>query len=293
MKTILVATDFSPAADNAANFALHLAKGAGTGLKLCSAFNAPIETPMEAQLDWPPADYDSLKTKTTENLRLLSEKLTKVELEGADTRNSMPGIEFISELGPVYEVITKIVKDQELSFVVMGLRGAGIVSRAVFGSNTHDMIEKASFPVLIVPANAKFSGLIKIAFATDLSHTDINVLQSLSGLARQFNAEIFVAHVTNEKFEDYQHQHKVNSFLNDITNKINYPKIYFRRVKSMDIEHGLGWLSVYGQIDLLVMVHRKHNVLDEVFEGSHTQKLARHIQIPLLVFPSDYKAAIV
>ena len=208
--------------------------------------------------------------------------------ESTDPQSLHTLIEYTSQVGRVTDVVHNLVEDQKLSMVVMGMSGAGMVSRVLLGSNSRDMIEKASFPVLLIPSTAEYKGIHKIAFATDLSNADINVVHALAGLASSFNAEILLAHVTDEKYDDQHHQHKVDSFLNDITCKINYPKIYYRHIKSMDVDHGLEWLTEHGQIDMLAMVHRRLNVFDRIFTGSHTQKLAKYIELPLLVFPAGY-----
>lgn len=288
MKTLLVPTDFSPAANNAARYAMHLAKGMKAGIKLCNAFKVPAEAPMAARIAWPLEDYTSLKNEITEELRLLAGALTQEELSYPDLQDCHPQVDYISEVGTVTDVVRNLVESQKLPMVVMGMSGAGMVSRLVLGSNSHDMVEKASFPVLLIPSAVAYNGIHKIAFATDLSSGDIEVIHSLAGLAYFFNAEVLLAHVTDEKYDNPGHQHKIDSFLNDITSKLDYPKIYYRHIKSMDVDRGLEWLTEHGQIDMLAMVHRKHNIFDMLFNGSHTQKLAKHIELPLLVFPVGY-----
>jgi nucleotide-binding universal stress UspA family protein len=292
MKTILVPTDFSPAADNAARYALHLAKGMQAGIKLCNAFLVPLETPTASQVVWPLEDYTSVKYETTEELKIFAQKLMEQETVFGDTNAYHPVVEYLSEVGSVADVVADIVEEEKLPLVVMGMSGAGLVSRFVLGSSSRKMIEKARFPVLLVPPKFVFNGIKKIAFATDLSKADIDVINSISGLARSFNAEILIAHITDETYDKQEHQHKMDAFLSDITGKIDYPKIYYRHIKSMDVDHGLDWLTEHGQIDILAMVHRQHSIVDRIFVGSHTQKLARHIKLPLLVFPIGHQPII-
>lgn len=292
MKTIVVPTDFSPAAENAARYALHLAKGMQAGIKLCNAFLVPLETPMASQVVWPLEDYTSIKYETTEELKIFAEKLLEEEKVFNDNEPYHPVVEYISEVGSVADVVADLAEAEKSPVVVMGMSGAGMVSRFILGSSSRKMIEKARFPVLLVPAKFIFNGIKKIAFATDLSSGDIDVINSITGLAQPFNAEILIAHVTGETYDKQEYQHKVDAFLNDITGKINYPKIYYRHIKSVDVDHGLDWLTAHGQIDILAMVHRQHSIIDRVFEGSHTQKLARHIKLPLLAFPIGHQQII-
>ncbi|GAC1312599.1 MAG: hypothetical protein NVSMB24_34410 [Mucilaginibacter sp.] len=291
MKKILVATDFSPAADNAARYALNLAGVLRTGIKLCTAFKVPAETPMAAQVVWPLEDYTSLKSETMEDLKSLAEKLINEEFPEKERQSFYPLIDYTSEIGTVTAVIRNLMEDQRLPLVVMGMSGAGMMSRFFLGSSSREMIEKASAPVLLIPSQTAYKDIKKIAFATDLSTGDIDVIHSLAGLAYPFNAEILLAHVTPDSV-DGPYQRKIDNFLNEVTCKVNYPRIYYRPVKSSSIDHGLEWLAANGQADMLAMVHRKQNIFDRMLTGSHTQKLARHIKLPLLVFPQGYQSII-
>jgi hypothetical protein len=78
----------------------------------------------------------------------------------------------------------------------------------------------------------------------------------------------------------------IEKFLLEISNKANYPQIYYRIIKHDKVELGLDWLCEYGHIDMLAMVHRPHDFLDSILNSSHTKKMAGHIAIPLLVFPT-------
>lgn len=291
MKTILVPTDFSAAADNAARYALRLAKCLHTGMELSHAFAVPLEAPGAAQLAWPAEDYSSLKEQVTSDLSALSDKLEREERGVSSPQSYHPRVGYSSEVGTVKDMIRNKVAEQQLNLVVMGMSGAGGLSRFFLGSQSRELIEVATFPVLLVPKNAVYTPVRKIAFATDLGVEDIEVIHALAGLARLLNAEILITHCTNEKYEPVSHAGQVDEFLAGLTAKADYDKIYYRHVKSADIDRGLDWLSEHGQVDVLAMVHHPRHFLNKLLSGSHTQAMARHIHIPLLVFPPAYCAA--
>jgi len=292
MKAILVPTDFSITADNAARYAMHLAREMHTNLELCNAIKIPIEALAAAQVVWPLEDYSAIKNSVTEELSFLSEKLELEDRAITGPQSYHPIASYTSEIGSVNDVVRNIVDEQKTNLVVMGMPGMSGLSRLVLGSSSRDMIDIASFPILLVPSNTPFKKINKIAFATDLSKGDIEVIHSLASFAYYFNAEILIAHITDEKFEKKTEQKKIDAFLSEVTSKANYPKIYYRHVKSIDVDHGLDWLSEHGLIDMLAMVHRPHHFLSKLINGSHTQKMATHITIPLLVFPPEYSGAI-
>lgn len=285
MKTIIVPTDFSPAANNAARYAMHLAKEIKAHVLLCSAMLIPVEGPMADQIVWPLESYDSLKKAVDDELAHFVEELSDKETDRSVPGSYHPAVTAKSEIGDVVDVVRNLADDAEASIAVMGVSGAGGLSRFFLGSKSRDMIEMAGFPVLLIPAEFIFKAIKKIAFATDLSVGDIETIYSLVGLAKCFNAEILITHITDKKYDAGETKKMVDGFLTHVSNRVNYPKIYYRHIKSMDVDHGLDWLTEHSMIDMLAMVHRPHDTLDRIFKGSHTQKLAKHVTIPLLVFP--------
>lgn len=290
MKTILVPTDFSPAAENAAQYALQLARVLKTNIKLCSAIKVIPEGFSTETLVWPLEDYDSLKKSITAELKAVCDRLqlAKYNTTGDHT---FPRISFTSQVGDVTEVVKDVVDIGRIPLVVMGMSGAGALSRLVLGSQSDNMIDHAHFPLLLIPHDVTYKVIHKIAFATDLNPHDLEVIYSLAAYARNFNAEILIAHITNEKYDATEHQKMVDNFLSDVTCKANYDKIYYRHVKSIDVEHGLDWICQHSFSDMIVMSHSKHNFIDAFFNGSQTKKLARHVNIPMMVYPKHVRSS--
>ena len=170
--------------------------------------------------------------------------------------------------------------------IIMGMSGAGAVTRLLMGSASRRVIEQAQCPVLLMPSDFKFSEIRKIALASDLGKADLEVIHSLTALAAQFEADLVITHVTDDFQDTAEHQKKSEAFLREVTNKINYNRIYYRHVKNADIDQGLDWLAENGKIDLMAMVHHQKGLLSRIISGSHTKSLLGHIGIPLLVFPA-------
>jgi nucleotide-binding universal stress UspA family protein len=281
MKTILVPTDFSVPAENAAHYAMDLAEGLKANILLCHAIKIPAETAMAPHVAWTLEDYNTVKQDVMVELQTLTKRLKESIMD----KEFRPGVSCVAEIGEVADVIRNLVANERLSLVVMGMSGAGTISRFFLGSNSKALIDKANFPLLLIPPGCKFKNIHKIAFATTLDKRDIERINQLANVARLINAEILLVNVSNRKSDSNEQQKKVEDFLNDITCKINYPKIYYRQIKNEDVDNGLDWLTQHGQIDILVMVHHKADIYKNIFEGSHTQRIARHIHMPLMVFP--------
>jgi hypothetical protein len=96
-----------------------------------------------------------------------------------------------------------------------------------------------------------------------------------------------ITHVADQGASEAEEHTVIKKYFNKVASQVKYPNIYYRAVKSKSIVNGLDWLTENSDIDMLVLVHRKRNFLERIFEGSVTQKMADHTTTPMLVFPAS------
>lgn len=271
MKTVLALTDFSPAADNACMYAMHIAKALEASLKICIAVKSDSS-----------AKHVQLKGTVQEKIEALVEKV-RAESARTDSDSHHQEIDYIGGNGSVLEVAASMVNEFEVSLVVMGISGA---DGHELGVNTKQMMEQAKFPVVLVPAKAKFRNMHKIAFATEMKRGDISLLKALVPLVKHIETEIQVAHITNHKYDDAEHKRLTDGFMENAVAKTGYPHITYEHVKSINLEHGLTWILEHGNIGMLVTVHHQHSFIGGLFNVNHTENLAKRTHLPLMIFPA-------
>jgi len=288
MKNILVATDFSVPAENAAHYAIQLAKLIKANVMLCNAYKVPADAPMAAQVAWPLVNEEDMRSETGGSLTQLVDKLSNV----CSTDGFCPEITFESEKGEVCQVIDRFVKQKEIELVVMGMAGAGKLIQWALGSNSKTMIDGAEFPVLYVPGVAGFHGIKKIAFASSLSVDELEPLEFLCKLARPMDAEVVVYHICGSELKRSEELGGIDKdFYENVAQKIDYKKIKYENIWHSDIHEGLRWIRNNNDIDIIAMVHQQHNLVDKLVNGSYTHKLSRFTTVPLLIFQPKNKVA--
>jgi len=278
MKKFLFPTDFSANATHALNYGYSLAKRVKANIIICNAVIEPAEVPQTGMVGWPMEESELLLEESSHALKLLREQLDEKE----ETVGFNPIIDTKNNAGTVIEMVNHLGHDNDIGLVIVGTHGSSGLNTLLLGNHSRQLIDNINRPLLLVPPSAPIKPIKKIAFATDFENPakDLECIYQLILLARPLNAEILITNIFDEK-ENY---HK--EFMNELTNKADYPHIYYRFVKAYRPEAGLDWLCEHGQIDILAMVHRSHNFIDSLFRGSQTQKMANHIAIPLLVFPA-------
>jgi nucleotide-binding universal stress UspA family protein len=283
MKKILIATDFSANAAHAAEYGYAIASQVKDDVILCNAFIVPAEMPQGGTLVWPQFEYDELVQSSASELNEL-----KKQLEHNNSDSSFkPGITSTSEVGAVTDVITEITGKADVELTVMGTHGAGKLDTFLVGNHSRRMINNTKGPLLLVPGSTAIKPIKKVAFATDLNdpERDLKAIYELIPLLKRLNAELLLTHIYNGDDPTYKFKKHIQQLLVELSNKANFPNIFYRIVSSNKAERGLDWLCDHGHVDVLAMVHRKHDLLDNLLIGSHTQKMADHIHIPLLVVP--------
>lgn len=285
MKTILMLTDFSIRADNAADFALKIAQKTKSNLLLCNMFLLPFSDPLTAQMAWPVENYDSIEKESKEDLSALGARLAnKLDYE-YKTGDFRPEIEQFSTVGSLAEIFQGIIEKYDLLLAVISQHDPANSGSFSFEDHAKMIIEKANFPVLVVPESARFNGFKKIAFASDLSLSDVDVLHRIVQFAGYFDALVNVTHVNDENALDEHEVQNGRQFFSMVAGEINYPGLSFKALKSGSVTKGLDWLAENGDIDLLVLVHRKRNFFFRLLEGSVTHKMANHVKVPLFALP--------
>jgi nucleotide-binding universal stress UspA family protein len=286
MKSLLVATDFSPGANHAAEYAYRLAAELRRDLVLCNAFFVPSDAPDAAMVAWPLAEYEELNEESEAELKSLKDQLIKND----HNFSFKPGINTIHEAGTIVELLNVIADEGNTELTVLSTHTRSGLSALIMGNHSRQMIDTTKGLLLLVPPTAKVAPIKKIAFATDFSdpENDLKIIYKLIQIIRPLNAELLITHINHEAWPETKWRESLEQFLIEISNKANYPQIFYRIVRSEKAEKGLEWLCDHGQVDVLAMVHRDHGILAEIISGSHAKKMAGMINIPLLVIPENF-----
>jgi nucleotide-binding universal stress UspA family protein len=286
MKTLLVATDFSANAKHAVDYAYKLAEQMRANMVLCNAFIIPAEVPDAGFVSWPMYEYEEMLKDSGEELKALR---TTLEEENKDAIFK-PAIHCANDVGTVPDVINEIVEQKNILISVMATHGGNRLSELMIGNHSRRMIDETTIPLLLVPHNAEIKAVKKVVFATDFAQPerDLQIIYKLINLIRPLNAELLITHIESTKEGRPDFKKWLDNFLVNLSDKADYPHIYYRLVKGNTPERGLEWLSEYGHVDVLAMVHREHDMFAKIFRGSHTQKMANQLRIPLLVLPENY-----
>lgn len=143
MKTILIATDFSPASRNASLYGIELAKALKANIILFNAFKASASSSPELK-----------KSKLRYDALMQSDKRLLEEADFLDPEHTI--MEIICDEGVAYHSIMDIANEKKVDCIVVGRKGNGSAIKDLFGSTATALTKNSNIPVIVVPEEAKF-----------------------------------------------------------------------------------------------------------------------------------------
>lgn len=274
MESILLPTDFSATATNAALYALQLAKQMGiTRLVLYHSYEIPVSvdpiTPGVQMLD-----LESIKEGSAEGLAGFAAKIKP--FAGNIT------IENFNEYGSLADGLDEVCAKTNAVVVVMGITGGGKLEEKLIGSVSVSVGKHTQTPVIIVPAEATFSEVRSVALASDFERAETNIpVARIQRFLERSGARLFVfhyeekepltlpSHVMGEDFE----MHRVLAPLNP-TYHFGHGKHFLEAVNDF---------VVANNIDIVISIPKEHGFFASLFSGeSHTKMLAFHSRVPVM-----------
>jgi nucleotide-binding universal stress UspA family protein len=141
LQRILCATDFSPQAKVALEYAAELSSRLGAPLLLLAAFQIPIYPLPEGVMVRTSETISQLLAQTSNDLaaaRLSASEAGALEVETV-----------VVEGNPASEIV-RVAAERGIDLIVLGSHGRGGISRAILGSVADKVMRTAACPVLIV-----------------------------------------------------------------------------------------------------------------------------------------------
>lgn len=283
MKTIVVPTDFSATAANAADYAVHFAQQVKADrIVLLHAYEIPVAIdPMMPGIQIP--EIDSFKESAEKRLYQFRSDLV---LKYADT-----GIVFdiLAVYGSILSALEDFSEKDPIELVVMGITGGGALEETLIGSNTVHIAEHSHIPLMIVPAKSPFRPIQKLLFACDFNDAEKYIpVKQIANIQQLTNASLLVFNIESapDEFEQtFPGTVMGESFAVHSTLESLNPTYHFSHEENF--VEGVNQFVDAQEIDVVITVPKEHNFFAQLFSSSHTKKLAFHSHVPILVLSKN------
>lgn len=279
MKNILVPTDFSENAWNALKYAQQLFDRNKCNfylLHVSDFINYPAN-PVANRIneDLPLVDC-AVPSKTQ-----LNDLMRKVKNTFFNKNHKYFSIH---EHGFFLESIKKNIAEKKIDLVVMGTKGASGLRKHIIGSNTREVITKVKCNTVIIPKGIQFSEPKEVAFPTDYNNfCSHQILDAVTEMLRLGKANIHVMNVSKMDRHLTKVQERNQEYLYDYLNEAFPKNSSFHTITNKSVNAAIQCFVDSRDIDMIIMVAKNLNFLQQIFFDSLVEKISFHTTVPFFV----------
>ena len=273
MKTILVITDHSNAAEHAARFALCIAQMLPA--KVLLAHNSvPEIAPAEHVLAGDGAE-ETLCLKANH----VFDNLTALNIAHDGFK---PEIDEINIADKLDSQLIEFINQDHIWMVVKGMPAHATTS--VHEINLNSILNRVQCPLMLVPEGWPLKQIERIAYMADLRYCRTRIVRYLEELAGASGADLSVAHLSAKGLPHMAEDYALSVFSEEVSGNAQYERLFFNNIRERDLPTAVDVIINGLHTDLLAIVnHRFH--FEEIMGMYITNQLPLYITVPLLIFP--------
>lgn len=267
MKNILLPTDFSPNARNAAAYALQFFRDTPCTFHLLHVIPVPPNKLVSSYLTTSPA----VQEKFDDLLDWLNSIKT----------NPQHKFTIAFKANFLIEAVRSQVLEKKIDLILMGTKGASNKEGAVIGRNTSDVMMKVKCPILAISENAVYRSPEEILFPTDYKIPyEGKMLNTLYDVVKRSKAAVKVLELFTTDGEPTSEQKQNKQLLQSFFAPYEplLQTYYPGKDDSSDSIFGSNTKS-----DMIVMAAKNLNVCHKLLRNHQSTQIPFIRQLPLLI----------
>ncbi|BDD08385.1 universal stress protein UspA [Fulvitalea axinellae] len=277
MKTILVPSDFSEQAGYALDFAFELAKKNQSKLILLHVVEGVGVASGAISADMASgAEVTSDDVYMLQLIRVAKDKLADT---ASESRFSEVELETKIQIGNPYGSIAEEVTENDVDLVIMGSTGASGIDEVLIGSNTEKVVRYSKCPVLTVKSEVKCEDIKNIAFATNFTDTDENVIKELVALQKTLGAKLHLIRVNTPS--NFTVDREAKKLMSEYAEKHGLEDFTLNIYNDLDEEDGILFFARETGADLIAMATHGRTGFFHLISGSIAEDVVNHAQKPV------------
>jgi nucleotide-binding universal stress UspA family protein len=271
MKTIIAPTDFTPGSLAAVNYAADMACVIGANVYLLHVCQVAVVVS-----EIPVSDYLLVNQLETAEDRMGSLERTIRSRVGERVK-----ITGKVEQGDVVAEIKKHCEALDTYAVVMGAETASTFERVLVGGRTISAVRNLRWPVIVVPAGVQFSSINKVGLACDYKDVVETIpAQEIKHLVKDLHAQLHILYINrNTETELSAEMIEESAWLQEMFSDLE-PEYHY--ITKDNVENSIIEFADKNHLDLLIIIPKKRNLLNRIFQHSHTKPMVIHSHVPVM-----------
>ena len=275
MKTILYATDYSKNSVTALQWADTLRRTLNAKLYVLHVFDMSVTFVSTVSIAYARLEETTFKTHMQRLHQFYTEHL------GTEPNGNVEIL--VSENSITSHGILEKVEAINADLIVIGMKGSTAVRQLFVGSTASALIDTSYVPVLTIPEGNQPVSLKNIVYATAFEQADILAVHRLVALAKPFDAEIKLIHISPQ--HEYAGEEQMAWFREMLQQKVTYPNISFELRFAEDIVPSLNSYVEEVAGDMIAMLEREgHSLLKSIWHRDAVKRMKAEGSVPVLSF---------
>lgn len=270
MKTILVPTDYSETADNALQYAIQLAGITDAKIILLHVYQQPV----------PIGDMPMVFISPAEIAQIEEDHISKLRESVLKAAPNKISVETLLRTGFVRDEIIAVAGEKNVELIVMGITGSNLNVVRMMGNVTTGVFKKTKIPVLVIPKEARYREIKRIALAhdrkTELPPKAVEFIKYFTDL---FKAKLLVINMADPF--DFGSQKGLKT-VGEIENSLGGLPVSILIDEEENIADGLDSFVEDEHCDWLIMIPHLYRSPTDLFHQSTTKQAAFQVAVPLL-----------
>jgi nucleotide-binding universal stress UspA family protein len=215
-------------------------------------------------------------------------KLAEQKFETFLKKDYLKGVEVVPIVKhfKVFSEVSNVAKEHSADLIVMGSHGTSGFSEIFVGSNTEKVVRHSEIPVLIIKNQPTSMDYKNVVFASDFSEESIKPYINASNLLTSFGSDVHLLYVNvpGELFKSSSEMEEtMTGFLTKADGNLNRMNAV-NYVSDVSVERGILTFARKINADLIVIPTHGRKGLAHFFEGSISEDLANHANLPVMTF---------
>ena len=276
MRNILLPTDFSQNALNAAIYALHLYKNEPCRFIFLNAYD--VDGYYAHSILMPIPGKNTLEE--AKNLSL--EKLKKLVNDlSSDFPNPLHTFSSISQNDHLVNAVNLQIEASSVDAVIIGTQGSTAAHDVAYGRNTKNIMEDVrNCPIMAIPSHVKYHGIKEVVLPTsykmDFSFDNFNFIKTF---LKKNKASLRILHIEENIALSEEQKLKRNS-LEAILKGTPHS---FHHLAFVTVPIGIYCFTESRGSDMIAFLNKKHSFFENLLLEPLYKNLGNYSQIPVLV----------
>ncbi len=272
MTTLIVCTNFSETSRNAFNYACSLlrSKGDTTNYRIVLLHIYTIY-----------ANYsgDGIALTTVNNALQFSEDDLAEELQWAQTEFPELNVATKITTGHFLDGLKDEITATSANMVILGT-GGNYGDLWLWDSNILHALRNLPVPVLTIPPGLQFAHFKNIALACNLKNNDLfRHLPMVTRLVKFTEAQLHIIYVTAQQLKPGSLE---ENNLRMLQQELQQIQPVYKTLYENEVVDAIGHFVEENNIQLLLVMPRKHGLWDNLFHKSYTKQLSRLGGLPIM-----------